>query len=250
MFQPKLSVITVVRNAVRDIERTMLSVLNQTYPHIEYLVIDGGSTDGTVALIEKYKGRIAKIISEKDAGIYDAMNKGLVLASGDYVLFMNAGDEIYAPDTVVNIFATQSEGDIYYGETEMYSTKWESLGQRRHCSPEKFDWRSFKYGMNISHQAIYVKRSLAQPYDLKYHFSSDIDWIIKVAKKATCIVNTHKYVAKYMIGGVSKKNHFESLKERFLILVKHYGFISTVICHTVIAANLFLYFIRHGKTND
>jgi glycosyltransferase involved in cell wall biosynthesis len=100
MFQPKLTVVTIVYNNVRDIERTVLSVLNQTYPNIEYLIIDGSSTDGTLELLKKYEGRLAKLISEKDEGIYDAMNKGLALASGDYILFMNSGDEIYTSYTV------------------------------------------------------------------------------------------------------------------------------------------------------
>src|ERR1700741_2610648 len=151
MFQPKLSVITVVFNNLRDIERTMLSVLNQTYPNIEYIVIDGLSNDGTLDIIRKYRDRI-KLVSEKDNGIYDAMNKGLNMATGDYVLFMNSGDEIYATDTVSKVFATTEDADIYYGETEMINDDGEILGQRRHKAPEKFTWRSFKYGMSVSHQ--------------------------------------------------------------------------------------------------
>src|SRR5476651_2122998 len=108
MFQPKISVITVVYNDVKGIERTMLSVLNQTYGNIEYILIDGLSTDGTLAVIKKYQDRV-KLVSEKDDGIYDAMNKGLAIATGDYVLFMNSRDEIYAPDTVAKIFATTED---------------------------------------------------------------------------------------------------------------------------------------------
>src|SRR5476651_1350657 len=132
MFQPKLSVITIVYNNVRDIERTMLSVLNQTFGNIEYIIIDGASTDGTLEVIKRYQNRIAKLISEKDEGIYDAMNKGLTIATGDYVLFMNSGDEFYATDTVEKVFASAPGADIYYGETEMMSDNDENLGQRRH----------------------------------------------------------------------------------------------------------------------
>lgn len=247
---PKLSVITIVFNNVAAIERTMLSVLNQTYNNIEYIVIDGASTDGTLQIIEKYKERLAILISEKDKGIYHAMNKGLDLATGDYVLFMNSGDEIYDPTTVTNVFASAPSGDIYYGETEMYNEKWESLGQRRHRAPEHFDWKSFKFGMNVSHQAIYIKRSLTEPYNLNYKYSADIDWIIKVAKKSSKIVNTHIYVAKYLVGGMSKQKHWESLKERFRILSHYYGFIPNIINHVFIALNLAQYFVRHRKTND
>src|ERR1700753_3551193 len=146
MFQPKLSVITVVYNDVKGIERTMLSVLNQTYPNIEYILIDGLSTDGTLDIIKKYQDRI-KLISEKDAGIYDAMNKGLAIATGDYVLFMNSGDELYSRETVANVFAAATDADIYYGETEMINANGESLGQRRHAAPETLNLKSFKYGM-------------------------------------------------------------------------------------------------------
>jgi len=181
---PKLTVITIVYNNVRDIERTIHSVLNQTYPKIEYIIIDGKSTDGTLDIIKKYKSKVSKILSEPDKGIYDAMNKGLAIATGDYVLFMNSGDEIYDEHTVQDIFDSAPGADIYYGETEMYNDNWQSLGRRRHEAPEQFDWKSFKYGMSISHQAIYIKRSIITPYDLSYKYSSDIDWIIKAAKKS------------------------------------------------------------------
>ncbi len=249
-MQPKLSVITVVYNNAKDIERTMLSVLGQTYPHIEYIVIDGNSTDGTRDIIACYRERLSQYVSEPDKGIYDAMNKGLALSTGDYVLFMNSGDELYAPETVAEVFGSEYAADIYYGETEMYDANWTSLGQRRHCAPEVFNWKSFRYGMSVSHQAIYVKRSLAQPYDLKYKYSADIDWVIRAAKNASSIVNTHMYVAKYLIGGISKQKHWASLKERFLIFTKYYGLVPNLINHIVIAANLIGYAIRHRRTND
>jgi glycosyltransferase involved in cell wall biosynthesis len=247
---PKLSVITIVYNNATAIERTMLSVLHQTYANIEYIIIDGASTDGTVAKIKQYEHQLAHFSSEQDRGIYDAMNKGLAVATGDYVLFMNSGDEIYAAETVADVFAAAPSGDIYYGETEMYDENWKSLGQRRHRAPAHFDWKSFKFGMNVSHQAIYIKRSLTSPFDLKYKYSADIDWIIKAAKKSSNIVNTQMYVAKYLVGGVSKQKHLESLKERFQILSHYYGTIPNVINHFFIALNLFQYFIRHRKTND
>ncbi|PST84018.1 glycosyl transferase [Pedobacter yulinensis] len=249
-MQPRLSVITVVYDNVKDIERTMLSVLNQTYPHIEYIVIDGDSNDGTAEVIKKYESRLAHFLSEPDRGIYDAMNKGLTLATGDYVLFMNSGDELYEPETVTEVFEASPSADIYYGETEMYDRNWKSLGQRRHEAPETFSWESFKYGMSVSHQAIYIRRSLTEPYDLRYKYSSDIDWIIKAAKKASSIVNVHMYVAKYLVGGMSKKKHLASLRERFAIFTKYYGLIPNIFNHGVIAANLAWYFFRHRRTND
>jgi glycosyltransferase involved in cell wall biosynthesis len=249
MFQPKLSVITVVYNNARDIERTMLSVINQTYPNIEYVVIDGLSTDGTLNILEKYRGSI-KLLSENDKGIYDAMNKGLSMATGDYVLFMNAGDEISAPDTVAKVFATADDADIYYGETEMINDKGDSLGRRRHKAQENFTWRDFKYGMSISHQAIYVKRSLTEPYDNRYRLSADIDWIIRAAKKAKKIIKVGGYIAKYQVGGMSKQKHRQSLVERFNIMKRYYGLVPTVFNHFVITFNLGWYWLSNRRTND
>lgn len=250
MHKPTLSIITIVYNNVRDIERTMLSVLNQSYAHIEYIVVDGASTDGTLEIIQRYQDRLSKVISEKDAGIYDAMNKGLALASGDYVLFMNSGDELYASDTIEKVFATAPNADIYYGETEMYNEAWQSIGKRRHSVPEKFTWKSFRFGMTISHQAIYIRRTLTEPYDRQYELSADIDWILTAAKKAKTSVKVSGYVAKYLVGGMSKKRHQQSLKERFAIFTKHYGLLPNLFNHLVIATKLLFYYLRYGRTND
>ena len=250
MFDPKLSVITIVFNDARHIERTLLSVLNQTYANIEYIVVDGSSTDGTLDIIKLYKDRISKFVTEPDKGIYDAMNKGLALATGDYVLFMNSGDEFYSPDTVANVFASADAADIYYGETEMIDAAGNILGRRRHKAPARFTWRSFKYGMSVSHQAIYIKRSLTELYDRQYQLSSDIDWIIRAAKKAEKIVNVNQYVARYLVGGISKKKHRQSLLERFDIMKRYYGLLPTMFNHVLIAFNLGWYWVWNRKTND
>ncbi len=249
-FKPVLSVITVVYNNVRDIERTILSALTQTYPNIEYIVIDGASTDGTLKIINRYRNVIAKIVSEKDEGIYDAMNKGLAAMTGDYVLFMNSGDEFYDNYTVEKVFASAPNADIYYGETEMVNEAGESLGRRRHQAPEHLDWTSFRYGMSVSHQAIYIRSALASPFDRRYKLSADIDWIIRAATKATKIVNVHQYVAKYLVGGMSKAKHRESLAERFDIMRRYYGLFPTIANHLVIAFNLGKYWLKHRRTND
>ena len=249
-FSPTLTVITVVYNNANDIERTLLSVINQTYPHIEYLVIDGASTDGTTDIIRRYAAQLSRFVSEPDKGIYDAMNKGLALATGDYVLFMNSGDEIYSTDTVAAVFASARDADIYYGETEMFDADWQSLGLRRHAIPDQFSWKSFRYGMNVSHQAIYIRRKLTKAYDSRYQLSADIDWVIRAAKAAEKTVNTRLIVAKYLVGGISKKRHWQSLKERFLIFSRHYGMLPNIFNHIVIALRLAIYYVKYGKTND
>ncbi|HET8829058.1 MAG TPA: glycosyltransferase family 2 protein [Pelobium sp.] len=249
-FKPVLSVITVVYNNVNDIERTIKSVINQSYNSIEYLIIDGASTDGTLATIEKYKSKICKIVSEKDNGIYDAMNKGLALATGDYVLFMNSGDEIYESNTVEKIFATEAHADIYYGETEMLNANLDSQGVRRHQIPEKLTLSSFKYGMSVSHQAIYIKKAITKPYNLHYQLSADIDWILSALTKAKKTVGVKFYVAKYLMGGMSKQKHFQSLKERFIIFSRYFGILPNILNHCVIVFRLFIYYLKNNKTND
>jgi glycosyltransferase involved in cell wall biosynthesis len=228
----------------------LLSVLDQSYAEIEYVVVDGASTDGTVDIVKRYQNRIAKFITEPDKGIYDAMNKGLALATGDYVIFMNSGDEFYDKETVEKVFATATNADIYYGETEMVNQQRESLGQRRHKAPANFSWRSFNHGMSVSHQAIYIRRTLVEPYDPQYQLSADIDWIIRAAKKAKKIVKVNGYVAKYLVGGMSKAKHRQSLLERFSIMKKHYGLLPTVFNHVVIAFNLGWYWLLNRRTND
>lgn len=249
-MMPTLTVITVVYNNARDIERTLLSVIGQTYAGIEYIVIDGASTDGTLEIINRHRDQIQTFVSEPDKGIYDAMNKGLALATGEYVIFMNSGDEFYAANTVEKVFATAPNADIYYGETEMVNEQRESLGQRRHAAPARFTWRSFNYGMSVSHQAIYIRRSLTDPYDPAYQLSADIDWIIRAAKKAQKIIRVNGYVAKYLVGGMSKAKHKQSLLERFDIMKKHYGLVLTVLNHVVIAFNLGRYWLKNRRTND
>lgn len=247
---PRVSIITVVYNNEADIRYTLDSVAKQTYADKEYIVIDGGSTDGTLPLIERYGNAITRLVSEPDRGIYDAMNKGLALARGEYVLFLNSGDEFFDEGTLAHIFTRTDNADIYYGETKLVDSHRKIIGDRRHAAPATFNWKSFKYGMNICHQAIYVKRAIAEPYDLQYQLSADIDWVIRAAKKASTIVNVDAYVAKYLVGGVSQKRLRQSLKERYRILSTYYGVLPNLFNHLVMAWRLVNYRLRHGKTRD
>jgi len=239
---PKISIITVVYNDVAGIGRTIRSVMEQTYRNVEYIVVDGLSTDGTLDAIEAYRGRIAVLISEKDDGIYHAMNKGLAAATGDYLLFLNSGDELYEATTLEKVFSGPERADIYYGGTKLMDENGRILGDRRHKVPKRFDWRSFRYGMNVCHQAIYVSRRIARPYDTQYRLAADIDWVIQAAKKAQKTVNINQYVAKYLVGGLSERRRWASLRERYAIFRKHYGTLPNLLNHVVIAARFFLPF--------
>ena len=229
-FNPKISIITVVYNGQALIERTIKSVLSQEYTNIEYIVIDGASSDSTLSIIEQHKSKIAQIISEKDKGIYDAMNKGLKLASGDYVLFLNAGDEFYSNQTLTSVF-NLGEADVYYGNTAVVDGSGVVLGDRRLTPPDELNWKSLKFGMCVSHQSFIAKRSLCAQYDMNYSISSDIDWVISILKKSKKIINTKNYVSKFLEGGTSNKNRKLALKERFIIMSKHYGVIPTLFYH-------------------
>lgn len=250
MDKVTISIITIVYNNVQDIAYTIESVLEQTYPHVEYIIIDGASTDGTMDVIERYRDRIHCVVSEKDKGIYDAMNKGLAKATGDYVLFLNSGDELFDSNTLQHVVSAGRGADIIYGETKLIDERRQILGDRRHKVPAAFDWKSFRYGMNICHQAIYVKRSIAVPYDTQYQLSADVDWVIRVAKKAKSAQNVHAYVAKYLVGGMTQKRHRQGLKERYQIFKKHYGAANNIINHIVIALRLLGHRLKHGKMRE
>ncbi|MFD2598143.1 glycosyltransferase family 2 protein [Sphingobacterium corticis] len=247
---PTISIITIVYNNVRDIAYTLTSVAEQTYLNIEYIVVDGASTDGTLDVIHEYDRIIDVLISEKDKGIYDAMNKGLVKATGDYVLFLNSGDTLFATDTLQTIIERGNNADIIYGETKLVNEQREIVGNRRHKAPKHFDWQSFRYGMNICHQAIYVRRSIAPAYDTTYQLSADIDWVIRAAKQAKTTQYVDAFVARYLVGGMSQKRHRQSLDERYAIFKKHYGAFNNFFNHLVIAARLIIYRMQHGKTRE
>ncbi len=228
------TVITVTYNAQDTLLRTLKSVQEQTYPHIEHIVMDGNSTDGTVELIKKHATENTQWISEKDNGIYDAMNKATEMAQGNYVCYLNAGDAFYEKETVEKLILTAQQyhyPDILYGETVIVDNEGTFLHNRRLKAPERLHWKSFKQGMLVCHQAFIIKRSIFEPYDLAYRFSSDVDWCIRLMKKSKSIVHTHLTLIRYLNEGVTTTNRKASLKERYRIMAKHYGNISTLLHH-------------------
>lgn len=233
-IQPKISVITVVYNGVSLIERTIRSVLEQTYTNIEYIIIDGASSDGTLEIIEKYQDKIALTHSGKDNGIYDAMNRGLKDAKGDYVLFLNAGDTLFEKDTIEHVFRANDDADVYYGNTAVVNEDNVILGDRRLTPPETLNWKSLRFGMCVSHQSFIAKRLLCSYYDLSYTVSADIDWVINVLKQSGRVSNTHLYISRFLEGGTSNRRRKKALLERFSIMVRHYGFFQAVFNHLII----------------
>lgn len=235
---PRFSILTVTFNAEPFIERTLKSVASQTYSNYEYYIIDGVSRDRTLELCESYSSVITRIISEPDKGLYDAMNKGIRIAKGDYLIFLNAGDQFKDVNTLQLVAdAIIGNGDkwpdVVYGETEIVDDNGEFVRMRRLSTPETLDWKSFRDGMLVCHQAFWASRKLAieELYDLSYRFSSDFDWCIRIMKRSGLYLNTHLTTIRYLQGGMSIKNHRASLMERFSIMAGHYGWLDTVLRH-------------------
>lgn len=232
---PKFTIITITYNAARWLERTVVSILSQSYPNIEYLIIDGGSKDGTVDIIKQYAPGIAYWISEPDKGLYDAMNKGLKQATGDYVWFINAGDTLQSAATVqriaMKIGKRASLPDVIYGETSIVDAEGKPLGMRRLKAPKQLTWKSFRMGMLVCHQSFIAKRTIAPEYDLQYRLSADYDWCIRCLKQAKSIYNTKMILSNYLEEGLSTQQRKASLKERYEVMCKYYGKFATIILH-------------------
>lgn len=239
----RFSIITCTFNASKYIDRTLNSVRSQSYPHIEHFIIDGVSKDDTVkkAQTYTYDSRYPVIVkSEPDKGLYDAMNKGIQLAKGDYIIFLNAGDEFAEEDTLTSVAEQLKDKQlpgVIYGNTDIVDENGNFLRKRRLAPPETLSWRSFKHGMLVCHQSFYAKTDIAQkvPYNLNYKLSADVDWCIRIMKEAEqqglTLWNTHMTLCSYLEGGMSVKSHRASLKERFKIMSDHYGKIATIGMH-------------------
>lgn len=244
----KFTIATCTFNAAAVLQRTLDSVSAQIHPAVEHLIIDGLSTDGTVEMARKYN---TKVVSERDHGLYDAMNKALRLATGDYILFLNAGDTFPSSSTLADIAACVEQvasqtpaghgkdglPGVLYGDTDIVDGNGQFLRHRRLSSPKRLTWCSFKRGMLVCHQAFYSRTDIARetPYNLTYRYSADVDWCIRVMKecekRGLKLLNTGMIVANFLDGGMTTQNHRASLKERFQVMTTHYGLIQTVLYH-------------------
>lgn len=247
----KITVATVTWNAASVLQRTLESVDMQEHPNVEHLIIDGKSNDGTVSMAEEYKANTTSlhnivIVSEPDHGLYDAMNKAIRLATGHYIVFLNAGDVFHSPQILSTIAqcATATSNNtqdtlpgVIYGNTNIVDNDGNFLHKRRLQPPTSLTWKSFRQGMLVCHQAFFANVQLVKKnsYNLKYRFSADFDWCIRILKEASNhnqpITNTNIVIADYLNEGMTTQNHRKSLFERFRIMAVHYGFIPTVCQH-------------------
>lgn len=246
----KISVVTCTYNASLVLKRTLDSVYNQCYTNIEHIIVDGKSKDETLAIVEDYRKQIDKngcyklvVVSETDKGLYDAMNKAIDLASGDFLVYLNAGDKFHDENTLESVARAVEETSVdvgvVYGETNIVDNNGCFIKKRHHSVPEKLSWKSFKNGMLVCHQSFYVNVSIAKKvyYDLKYKFSADVDWCIRIMKYADknnmLLVNTHVVLTDFLDGGLTKENHNRSLLERFDVMRRHYGLLTTIFMHII-----------------
>lgn len=218
---PLISIITVSYNAVNTIEETILSVVNQNFEDYEYIIIDGGSTDGTLDVIKKHQDKITHWVSEPDKGIYDAMNKGIDLASGEWINFMNSGDYFHRNDTVSQVVSYFSiELNIIYGNTLL---SYERNKTSKYLTAKKF--QNIRYSIPFCHQSVFVKSELIKEmkFDLMYRYSADYDFFLKIYKKKKYIYKKVPIpISIYDMNGVS--NGLITLKENYLIAKKYYPF--------------------------
>ena len=246
----RITYVTITYNAAAVLQPTLDSVLQQDYPHIVHLIIDGASTDDTLKLVDDYiarsnaaeNGHSVQVTSEPDKGIYDAMNKGLRSADGDYVCFLNAGDFLPSSDTASKIAQQVAAAGglpaVLYGDTDIVDGEGRFLHHRRLAPPENLSWRSFKQGMLVCHQAFYARTdfAIATPYNEQYRYSADVDWCIRVMKAAekenVPLLNLKMVVANYRQEGQTTLHHRESLLERYRVMEHHYGRLQTLLLHS------------------
>lgn len=225
---PKISIITACYNSEKTIEQTIKSVINQTYENIEYIIVDGASTDGTMEIVEKYKDQIDIIISEPDEGIYDAFNKGALHATGDFVQYLGS-DDYLIDDTAIfdikNIIQERPDVVIVYGGIIF---KNDSTGYMSILNKE-IDYSEFKRGTMIPHPATFTKREIMLKvglFDSSYRIAADYDLTAKIFKKyADRIFHFQRLVSVFRLGGISSQLLNKNLinKEMNKSLLNNFG---------------------------
>lgn len=223
--KPLISVVTVSYNAVSTIEQTILSVINQTYPHIEYIIIDGGSTDGTVDIIKKYADKIAYWVSEPDKGIYDAMNKGIKVATGEWINFMNCGDSFIDYNVLDQIkIHFQTNADVIYGNTII-----KTMGKKYLLLPDKLG--NLLKHLIFCHQSSFVKTKLAieNLFQIKYKYVADYNLFYTLYLQNKYFLYVNIPVANYLTDeGFTASNRMACCMEEYKVNGRKFKIFSKV----------------------
>lgn len=215
MNNPRVTVVTVCRNALDALRITAADVLSQTYGNLEYAVIDGASTDGTVEFLRSLDGKADIVVSEPDRGIYDAMNKGMALATGEWIIFMNAGDTFYAPDTVERVFGNEDYAGfgVVYGDVAKRSASGELMVKKAGapCNSHR---------MFFCHQSAFFRRDeiMEEPFDMSHRMSADIHQVKRLYKKGVRFRQLDFPVAVFDTGGVSNVRRSDGLRDNISVV--------------------------------
>ena len=188
------------------------------------------------------------MISEPDNGLYDAMNKGLRLATGKYIWFLNAGDEIHDKNVLFKLLSElHNNADIYYSDAMFVNNDGSEVGLRSkvtpHILPTDLKWQDFSLGMKVCHQAFIVKKEIAPKYWIE-NLSADVDWEINCLKNANSIQFLTAPLCRYLVGGLSIQNHRKSLMDRYAVLKKHFGFTPNLFNHMLIVLRSMLFKLK------
>lgn len=212
---PKISIVTVSYNAVDTIEQTISSVVNQTYENIEYIIIDGGSTDGTVDIIHKYEDRIAYWVSEPDRGIYDAMNKGIGLATGEIIGIINS-DDWYEKNTVYIAAKCLQDKNIdgVCGSMRYY----DELGRKLSIKDvhSNTDLKMLQKGMSIVHPSVFLRKEFYEKYgifSLDYPIAADYELFLRAISGGAVIEYAPELYVNFRLGGASGQQSLQSVKD-------------------------------------
>lgn len=234
---PLFSVVTVTFNAATVITPTIASIEEQTCGDYEWLVIDGVSRDETLRLVEEAAVEHKRVVSEPDRGLYDAMNKAITLAEGSFLIWLNAGDAFAAPDVLQRLHdaaTAHPDAGVLYGQTMLVDTLRHVTGPRHLTAPTVLTADSFRNGMLVCHQAFVARRDLMPQYDMRYRFSADYDWCIKVLRRSTLNVYLGDEPLIHFLDdsdGTTAKNRRASLLERFRAMRRHYGLATAILRH-------------------
>lgn len=217
-----ISIITVCYNCQDTIQKTLESVISQKYPYIQYIVIDGGSTDDTLAIIGKYTGRINLVVSEKDSGIYDAMNKGLQYARGEIIYFLNSGDRIFAPETIeriVSVFRNNPDVALVHGDVIQYGEI-----PDEYCSMNR-EYPVIYYTQGLCHQSLFTRKQvfdLVGNFDTRFSVLADRDWLFRcLFQYDVKITHIIMPVCYYLTGGFSSRKDAMFFQEKNRLLLKY-----------------------------
>jgi glycosyltransferase involved in cell wall biosynthesis len=224
-----LSIITVTFNAEAILQKTIDSVANQNSVNLELIVIDGGSTDGTIKIIQKNQDTISEWVSEPDNGIYDAMNKGISKAHGEWIFFLNAGDTFCTDNTVSTFLSDEriETADVIYGDNFIVDTSFEPV---RLVRARPLNRKTIRKGLPVSHQSLFVRKLVSPFFDLRYHLKAEYNWLIDILYNNSELRTSYvpHPVIFYPLGGVGQQKFWQNLREYLTVVQRQFGFLQNL----------------------